>query len=184
MVGLVQSSRSEHRRRPEAPALAAARHILVVTGVILAIAISGAAQGPGRASKPPRDISSPAAQEPELPDGRVSGVVVAADTGRPVRRARVFISAPQLSEGRGVLTEDDGSFIFEELPEGRYSLTASKSGFVSLSYGPRRPRQPGTPLQLADGQELRGLEFRLPRGSVIAGHVFDDGGDPLPAANV
>jgi hypothetical protein len=55
---------------------------------------------------------------------------------------------------------------------------------VSLSYGQRRPLQPGTPLQLADGQELRGLEFRLPRGSVIAGHVFDDGGDPLPAANV
>ena len=83
-----------------------------------------------------------------------------------------------------MLTDEGGAFTFEALPPGRYSLTVSKSGFVSLSYGQRRPLQPGTPLQLADRQELKGLEFRLPRGSVIAGHIFDDSGDPLPGANV
>jgi hypothetical protein len=162
----------------------------VVIAALLLAGVNGAAQAPtpGRpATRPPgpaRDTSAPSAQDVDLPDGRITGAVRAADTGRPVKRARVFISAPQLSEGRGVLTDDDGMFTFDTLPQGRYTLTVSKSGFVSLSYGQRRPLQPGTPLQLADGQELKGLEFRLPRGSVIAGHIFDDGGDPLPGANV
>jgi hypothetical protein len=55
---------------------------------------------------------------------------------------------------------------------------------VSLSYGQRRPLQPGTPLQLADGEQLRGVDFRLPRGSAIAGRVFDEDGEPMPAATV
>jgi hypothetical protein len=71
-----------------------------------------------------------------------------------------------------------------ELPAGRYTLSVSKSGFVSLSYGQRRPLQAGTPLQLADGQEIKDIEFRLPRGSVIAGHVYDETGDPMPGVLV
>src|SRR4029453_12481701 len=56
--------------------------------------------------------------------------------------------------------------------------------FVSLSSGRRRPLQAGTPLQLADGQEIKDIEFRLPRGSVIAGHVYDETGDPMPGVLV
>lgn len=134
-----------------------------------------------RAQQPPRDTS---AGETKLPSGMITGRVLSADNARPVKRARVFITAPQLTEGRGVLTDDSGVFEFEELPEGRYTVTVSKTGFVSLSYGQRRPLQAGTPLQLADGQELRGIDFRLPRGSVIGGHVYDETGEPLPGANV
>src|SRR4029077_8737127 len=47
-----------------------------------------------------------------------------------------------------------------------------------------RPLQAGTPLQLADGQQLGGIDFRLPRGSVIAGHVMDESGDPMPGISV
>ena len=83
-----------------------------------------------------------------------------------------------------MLTDDNGAFDFAELPAGRYTMTVSKSGFVSLSYGQRRPLQAGTPLQLADGQQMKGIEFRLPRGSVIAGHVFDEDGDPMPGVMV
>src|SRR4029453_15272816 len=56
--------------------------------------------------------------------------------------------------------------------------------FVSLSSGQRRPLQAGTPLQLADGQQIKDIEFRLPRGSVIAGHVYDETGDPMPGVLV
>ena len=93
------------------------------------------------------------------------------DTGRPVKRARVFVTAAELPGGRGVLTDDTGVFDLTELPAGRYTLTVSKSGFVSLSYGQRRPLQAGTPLQLADGEQLKGIQFQLPRGGVIAGRV-------------
>ena len=116
--------------------------------------------------------------------GLIAGRVLAADTGRPVKRARVFASAAELPGGRGVLTDDMGVFQLVELPAGRYTLSVSKSGFVSLSYGQRRPLQAGTPLQLADGQEMKDIDFRLPRGSVIAGHVYDETGDPMPGVMV
>ena len=118
------------------------------------------------------------------PTGRIAGRVVTADTGRPVRRARVLLNASEVPGGRGVLTDDDGLFEFTELPAGRYTIGVSKSGFITISYGQRRPLQPGTPLQLADAEQLRGIEFRLPRGSVIAGQVLDEAGDPLPGANI
>ena len=83
-----------------------------------------------------------------------------------------------------MLTDDSGVFDLTELPAGRYTLTVSKSGFVSLSYGQRRPLQAGTPLQLADGQQLKGIDFQLPRGSVISGHVLDEDGDAMPGVMV
>src|SRR5947207_1955013 len=75
-------------------------------------------------------------------------------------------------------------FVLTELPAGRYTLTVSKSGFVSLSYGQRRPLQAGTPLQLADGEQLKGIQFQLPRGGVIAGRVLDEDGEPMAGAMV
>src|SRR5205823_3046240 len=70
------------------------------------------------------------------------------------------------------------------IPAGRYTVTVSKSGFVSLAYGQRRPLQSGTPLQLLDNQQLKGVDFRLPRGSVIAGTIVDEVGDAMPGVTV
>src|SRR5438093_4006044 len=141
----------------------------------------------GVLQQPSRDASAHQNQSkdpPPTPAGRITGRVLAADNGRPVKRARVFVSAVELPGGRGALTDDQGVFDLVELPAGRYTLSVSKSGFVSLSYGQRRPLQAGTPLQLADGQEIKDIEFRLPRGSVIAGHVYDETGDPMPGVLV
>jgi hypothetical protein len=114
----------------------------------------------------------------------VTGRIVAADSGRPIKRARVFITATELPGGRGVLTDDAGAFDFAELPAGRYTLSASKNGFIGLSYGQRRPLQAGTPLQLLDGQQLKGVDFALPRGGVISGRVSDETGDVMPGVMV
>ena len=137
----------------------------------------------GRSQAPPRDAPAQAEATPP-PSGRLMGRVLAADNGRPVKRARAYAIAPELPEGRGTLTDDNGIFELTDLPAGRYTLTVSKTGFVTLSYGQRRPLQAGTPLQLGDGQQMSGIEIRLPRGSVVAGHVFDEGGDPMPGVTV
>ncbi|HUK32933.1 MAG TPA: hypothetical protein VLV86_03420, partial [Vicinamibacterales bacterium] len=77
--------------------------LATVLGVACLIA-SGAAQ------QAPRDTSAlPAQTATTTPTGKLSGRVVAADTGRPIKRARVFISAAELPGGRGMLTEDDGT---------------------------------------------------------------------------
>ena len=135
---------------------------------------------------PARDTPAPRGTNPSqpresapAPTARIAGRVVAADSGRPVRRARVTLNAPELGGPRAALTEDDGTFSFAELPAGRYNLNVSQNGFVALSYGQRRPMQPGTPIQLAQGQALTGIDFRLPRGSVIAGRVYDQEGEPM-----
>jgi hypothetical protein len=134
--------------------------------------------------QPPRDTSARTTDGAPAPTGRISGRVVASDSGRALKRARVFINAAELPGGRGVLTDDAGAFDFTELPSGRYTVAVSKSGFVSLSYGQRRPLQAGTPLQLTDGQQLRNVDFQLPRGSVIGGHVLDEDGEPMPSVSV
>jgi carboxypeptidase family protein len=129
--------------------------------------------------QPPRDTSARTQDVAPAPKGRITGRVVASDTGRAIKRARVFINAAELDGGRGMLTDDAGVFDFTELPAGRYTVSVSKSGFVSLSYGQRRPLQAGTPLQLGDGQQLRNVDFQLPRGSVVAGRVADEDGEPM-----
>jgi len=135
--------------------------------------------------QPPRDTSAQQQKDPvPTPTGRITGRVVTADNGRPVKRARVFVTAAELPGGRGMLTDDTGVFDLTELPAGRYTLTVSKSGYVSLSYGQRRPLQAGTPLQLGDGQQLKGVEFHLPRGGVISGRIVDEDGEPVAGATV
>ena len=144
----------------------------------------GPPQRPTGTQQPARDTPAQPQDAVPTPTGRITGSVVASDNGRPVKRARVFVSAVELPGGRGVLTDDQGVFDLTELPAGRYTLTVSKSGFVSLSYGQRRPLQAGTPLQLADGQQMKGIQFQLPRGSVIGGRVLDEDGEAMPGVMV
>jgi hypothetical protein len=140
--------------------------------------------GSPTSQQPARDTSAQTKDTVPPPAGRITGTVAAADNGRPVKRARVFISAAELDGGRGAMTDDSGVYEFTDLPAGRYTITVSKSGWVSLSYGQRRPLQAGTPLQLADGQQLKSIDFQLPRGSVIGGHVLDEDGDAMPGVTV
>jgi hypothetical protein len=157
---------------------------IAVCVVALAGDIAGQARQAPRPQQPARDSAARPPDTAPVPTGRLPGRVVAGDSGRPVKRARVFINAAELPGGRGMLTDDSGVFDFTELPAGRYTVTVSKSGFVSLSYGQRRPLQAGIPLQLGDGQQLKNVDFQLPRGSVIGGRVMDEDGEPMAGVMV
>ncbi len=82
------------------------------------------------------------------------------------------------------VTDSQGRFEFKDLPAGRYRLNASKAGYVSLEYGQRRPMQGGTPIELHDKQILEKVTIGLPRGSVIAGRITDEFGEPVADANI
>jgi hypothetical protein len=140
----------------------------------------GAAGRFGDRQLPPRD---PRQIEAARGTAVVRGTIVAADTGSPIRRAQVRL-AGQGVPGRVATTDERGRFEIKELPAGRYSVTASKGGFVSLQYGQRRPSESGTPLDLGDGQILDKVVIGLPRGSVITGRITDEYGEPVANAVV
>ncbi len=137
----------------------------------------GAAQpGPPRMQMPPRDGAAA-----EVPTGtaRIRGRVLAADNGTPLRRAQVRVTAADLRINRSVNTDGDGLYEFIELPAGRYNIFVSRSGFVSLQFGQRRPFESGRPLDVGNAQFVDKIDFALPRGGVIAGRVTDELGEPL-----
>ena len=141
----------------------------------------GQAQGAGRGNQPARDAQQPTT----VGSGVISGLVVTDGTGTPVRRARVTLSGGEITRTpRSTVTNDEGQFGFVALPAGRYTMTASKAGYVNITYGAKRPGRPGTPIQLADGQKLEKANISLPKGSVVTGIVVDENGDPSPGTQV
>lgn len=132
----------------------------------------------------PRPVP-PRARQNEMARGTsvIRGSVVAADTGSPIRRAQVRV-AVQGAGTRLATTDAQGRYELRDLPAGRYTISASKSGFVSLQYGQRRPSEAGTPIEVGDGQVMEKLVIALPRGSVISGRVTDEFGEPVANAIV
>jgi hypothetical protein len=149
----------------------------------LAQAGGAAAQGPvGRAQRPAR--SAPPRDDAPRGTAVLRGMIVAADNGSPIRRAQVRVASPDARESRVATTDAQGRFEIRELPAGRYTMTASKGGFVSLQYGQRRASESGTPIELGDGQTLDKIAIALPRGSVLGGRITDEFGEPVANANV
>ena len=139
----------------------------------------------GRGPRQGQGQGQQARDRAQLPQGTgsISGRVLAADTGRPVKRARVMIAGGGRG-GRAATTDDQGRYQIGELSAGNYTVTGSKNGFVDAVFGQRRPLQPGTPIALADAQAVTSVDLRLTRGGVITGHVMDEDGEPLSRALV
>ncbi len=166
------------------------RRLLVAVCVLAAIADIASAQpgaGPspgaaGRGQRPAR--ATPARVDAPRGTAVLRGMIVTADNGAAIRRAQVRIVSPDARESRVATTDAQGRFEIRELPAGRYTITASKGGFVSLQYGQRRASESGTPIELADGQTIDKMTIALPRGSVLGGRVTDEFGEPVANATV
>ena len=146
---------------------------------------SQAGQAQGRAGgqggqQPARD----AQVQPATGTGVIAGTVLTEGSGTAVRRARVTLTAPELRGSRTATTTDQGAYSFTALPAGRYTLSASKPGYVNITYGARRAGRPGTPIQLVDGQKMEKAVISLPKGAVVTGVVMDEHGEPSPGTQV
>jgi protocatechuate 3,4-dioxygenase beta subunit len=153
--------------------------------------IQGPVRDPGR--RPPPDPTGTAV---------IRGRVVAADTGTPIRGAVVNLSVappavvtPSTSFARpkAATTDPQGAFEFTGLPGGSYRLMARPGqyfgGYLGISYGATKPSgpgssDPGTPIDLADGQAFDKATIALPRGAVLTGRVTDENGNPLTRVQV
>lgn len=120
-----------------------------------------------------------------LHSSSVSGTVTAEDIPtRPVRRAIVTIRGDLLPDGLSTVADDNGQFSIDGIPAGRYSLSASRAGMLSVPYGATGPARPGRSVVLTSGQRVSGLDLRLVPGAVVSGTVRTAEGRPLQGVQV
>jgi hypothetical protein len=171
---------------------------VVVMALCLAAApIAAASQVPGA---PAPGAPATGTQRPGLPGGRarpprdpketatgtsiIRGRVVAADGGAAIRRVQVRAMSAELRESRMASTDAQGRYELRDLPAGRWQLSASKAGFITLQYGQRRPFESGRPIEVGEGETMARADFTLPRGTAVTGRVMDEFGDPVARAHV
>jgi protocatechuate 3,4-dioxygenase beta subunit len=112
--------------------------------------------------------------------------LVAADSGKPVRRANITLSGPDSGVRKSASTDANGAFAFTELPPGSFTLAASRPGYLDVTFGQRTPGsgRPGTPIQLSAGQKVDDVTLRMPRTGILTGVVSDEFGDPVMGMQV
>ena len=114
---------------------------------------------------------------------RVAGIVV--DTSsppQPLRRVILTLVGPELTDPRATISDDEGRFVFDGLPAGRFTLSGTKPAYLAGSYGSVKPGRPGIPLPIAAGQQITNVQLALARGAALTGTLRDESGEP--ASNV
>jgi hypothetical protein len=118
------------------------------------------------------------------PSGLILGRVVDAATGQPLSSAVVRLSAGGPPTGAGILTGEDGRFIFSPIPAGQFTLNAERPGYFDSSYGARRPLGGGVPFVLSDGQRRGDATIQMWPWASIAGTVVDELGHRVPGVPI
>ncbi|HWC96742.1 MAG TPA: carboxypeptidase-like regulatory domain-containing protein [Candidatus Sulfopaludibacter sp.] len=112
----------------------------------------------------------------------LQGKIVNAVTGEALKKVSVILSG----HGKNVTAETDekGQFSFDNVDPGRFTLMAQKNGFAPGAYGARGNSTSGTPVELARGQDLKDVNWKLAPNAVITGKVLDVDGEPIQNAMV
>ena len=151
---------------------------------LLACSLSSVVAVPAAHLPPQRDLPV----QPRTGTSRISGVVITTDeTPQPVRRAIVSLTplhAGGSPLGYHAITDDEGRFTFSSLLEGRYDISAARPSFVTIPFGSTKPRRTASPLVIEPGENAENVRLLLARGSVIAGTVRDDTGEPIAGLDV
>ena len=123
-------------------------------------------------------------QAPPAGTASLKARVIAADTGTAVRRASVRVDGNSYSWI--VTTDDEGRFVLADLPAGRYTVRVTTQGFLPWLFGrePAGSMSRVEPIEIREGQILDRGDLRLPRGSVIAGRIVDEFGEPVIGIDV
>jgi protocatechuate 3,4-dioxygenase beta subunit len=155
------------------------------TAIVAALWLVAAATPAGAQAVPGRE--SPNREKPAT--ARLSGRVVAVDTGRPLRGAIVHIVStgarnPNERQGLWVTTDAEGRWALADLQPGGFTVSVEKGGYLTLHYGQKRPFEPGKTIALTAGQSFENADVMLPRPGVISGKLVDEFGDPVAGALV
>jgi hypothetical protein len=144
-------------------------------GVLLTVfAAASAAQNPLPA----------APQSSEEAQGyKISGTAVNAVNGAPLARAKVSVADTRARTRRiETITDEGGHFEFTGLAAGKYALQGTKSGYLVSAY--QQHEQFSTAIVTGPEFDTEKLVLRLTPMAMIAGHVLDESGEPVRAAQL
>ena len=161
--------------------------IVVSIGILLSLfaATTGAAASWQTASVAPSGTVSQKAAKEKQETCRVSGMVVKAADGAPLKNATVQLSNGDDREHTiATKTGADGRFALKNVPSGRYKMVVSRNGYVRAEYGQRKASDPGAMFALAAGENKTAILFKLVPAAVISGRVLNEDGEPEPNASV
>jgi 5-hydroxyisourate hydrolase-like protein (transthyretin family) len=137
----------------------------------------------------------------------ITGLVLRSTTGDPIAGAQVTISRasanaasvtdPAPVQGQSsqvqpaqptiipaVTTDERGRFEIKELAPGAYRISVARNGFSKQEYGQRSANRTGRVLNIAAGQRLDDVVFRLTPAGTITGRVLDVKGEPLAGVTI
>jgi hypothetical protein len=132
-------------------------------------------------------VAAQDASPADVKPGSITGRITAADTGKPLRRARVTITSASESARFAPLaanTNSSGVFEAKNVAPGSYYVAATRAGYLNLQYGQRRPNERGLTVEVRPGTTVNRIDVALPRGGVLSGRITDELGEPYPGVRV
>lgn len=126
------------------------------------------------------------ANDPQKQFGSVSGSVLAADTGEPLRKVRLTLRNDDQTANHiwMAITDAGGQFSIDHIPPGRYNFFAERTGYLAQEFSQTDPDRAGAVFAISAGQKITGVVFHLRRMAVISGRVTDEDGDPVQGVPV
>jgi hypothetical protein len=132
-----------------------------------------------------QDRARPAVTSPQSGTGQIAGRIVGSDQpSSPIRRVLVTLAGAGLRHPELTATDDDGRFVFRSLPAGRFTLSATKAGYVRQYYGAKRPGvATGVPVVVGEGQRVE-ITMAMTRSGAISGALQLPPGVPSSSLRV
>jgi 5-hydroxyisourate hydrolase-like protein (transthyretin family) len=138
--------------------------------------------GPGQAGQVGQNPGGQGTPAVTLPPGSVEGHVLST-TGEVLRKVSLTLRPNGRGGGNYATTSAaDGSFRFPSVDQGSYALIGERTGYVRETLS--APSGQTVPIEVVSEKNTSGIELKMTPQSVIAGHVFDEDGDPVQSVNV
>ena len=115
--------------------------------------------------------------------GSISGHVYQADGITPISNIQVHaeLTGTGYSYGTDAITDSNGSYNINSLPDGNYRVEAQSAGYITEYYQDTYDYSLATPVSVTAPDNTPNINFNLDVGGTISGHVYQaDGVTPMP----
>ena len=155
--------------------------IVFMIGLVTALSLQTSVQSFSRQARQAQIAIATSLQAPVA--SAIRGRAIEIDTDRPMRRVVVSSVA---DDGQVVETTTgaDGRFELRGLRAGRYTLSARRTGYLASPARARSCAPQAMPIDVASGETVETIDFKLTRAGAIAGRIVDDYGDAVINARV